>query len=136
MATKKATRKTKARRAITKTSATKARRTTTQTAARKAAPEQPNPGSTGPRQVRSDLVNSVLEEARGIIGKVIEQAKKGNYLPAKYLFEFAGIAEPLPESDVEPAAPHPSLAEILLATLHGDPVTRIEGPHTERPPVG
>ncbi len=63
------------------------------------------------------MVNSVLRAARDIIQNVIVQAKQGNYQPAKFLFEFAGIAEPLPDTDEAAAARQKSLAEILLQAV-------------------
>ncbi len=67
-----------------------------------------------PRKLRTSLVNSVLRGGKEIIAAVLDEAKKGHYLPAKYLFEFAGIAEPLPDIDAEATARVRSLAEILL----------------------
>ena len=93
-------------------------------------------GSTNPREVRRDMVNSVLEGAREIIDEVIAEAKKGNYLPAKFLFEFAGIAEPFPDADDEAAARRRSLAEVLLQAVQGNTLTKTAEGGTEQPSVG
>jgi hypothetical protein len=68
------------------------------------------------RAVRDRLVARILDNADEIVGGVTEAAKSGNYLPAKFLFEFAGIMEPAPKTDSEAEAQNRvrSLAEILL----------------------
>lgn len=73
--------------------------------------------------VRERLAGKVLKEADDIIDKVIEAAKTGNYLPTKFLFEFAGIMEPIPRPDAEAEAQNRarSLAELLLDALQNGP---------------
>jgi hypothetical protein len=80
-------------------------------AKKKSAGERKSPD---PRQVRQEMVDTALKSGKEVVVAVIEEAKKGNYLPFKALFEFANIWEPLPEADTEAAARARSLAEILL----------------------
>lgn len=70
------------------------------------------------RKVREELVNTVLKNGKPIMEAVVEEARKGNYLQAKYLFEFAQISEPLPEANSEAEAKARSLADILLRATH------------------
>jgi hypothetical protein len=72
-------------------------------------------------KVREQMEAAVLKNGKAVIEAVIKEAQKGGYLPAKYLFEFAGISEPLPETTA-PAAPQVgALMDILLgaATTQG-----------------
>jgi hypothetical protein len=57
-------------------------------------------------------VETVIQAAPAIARAVTEQAKQGNYLPAKFLFDFVGITG-------MPAAPSEdqSLATLLLSRL-------------------
>lgn len=66
--------------------------------------------------VRTRLTASVLNEADDILKQVIEAAKTGNYLSAKFLFEFAGIMEPLPcpNGEAETQTRLRSLVDLLL----------------------
>lgn len=78
--------------------------------------ETPVPELPDAHAVRARLIASVLNEADAILRQVIEAAKTGNYLPAKFLFEFAGIMEPLPARDgeAETQARLRSLVDLLL----------------------
>ncbi|MFB3815898.1 MAG: hypothetical protein ACE14L_17480 [Terriglobales bacterium] len=71
--------------------------------------------------LREEMVNLVLRNGKDIIRKVIDEAMKGNYLPAKYLFEFAGLAEPQPETNEAAMARVKSLTEILLDAVQKQP---------------
>ncbi len=68
-------------------------------------------------KLREELVHMILTSGKEIIKGVLGEAKKGNYLPAKYLFEFAGISEPLPELDADALARVKSLTEILFESV-------------------
>jgi hypothetical protein len=74
-------------------------------------------------EVRERLAGKVLAQAEDIIEKVIEAAKTGNYLPTKFLFEFAGIMEPITKQDSEAEAQNRarSLAEVLLEAAQNGP---------------
>ncbi len=65
-------------------------------------------------KLREELVAMILKSGKEIVKGVVGEAKKGNYLPAKYLLEFAGIAEPLAEMNADAMARVKSLAEILF----------------------
>jgi hypothetical protein len=74
-------------------------------------------GTVDARAIRERLIARILNNADDIVGGVTEAAKSGNYLPARFLFEFAGIMEPAPpktDSEVEAQNRVRSLAEILL----------------------
>lgn len=73
------------------------------------------------RKLRAQMEAAVLKKGKAVIAAVIRQAEQGGYLPAKFLFEFAGIAEPFPET-LAPlaAAPAETLMEILLGTGKGE----------------
>jgi len=53
----------------------------------------------------------ILDAAQPIVTAIIKGAKSGNYLQAKFLFDFAGLSGATAE------APPPSLAETLLGLL-------------------
>jgi hypothetical protein len=86
---------------------------------RRAAKKEPTaPVAMDAHAVRARLIEKVLNDADAILGQVIEAAKTGNYLPAKFLFEFAGILEPLQkpegEGEAETQARLRSLVDLLL----------------------
>jgi hypothetical protein len=68
------------------------------------------------RAVRERLVAKIFDKAEVIIDKVIESAEAGNYLPTKFLFEFACLADPAGDADAaaEALSRARSLAEILF----------------------
>ena len=59
----------------------------------------------------ADIRQQILDAAQPIVTAIIEGAMSGNYLQAKFLFDFAGLSGAAGE-----AAP-PSLAETLLGLL-------------------
>ena len=69
----------------------------------------------GPTLSREEAVrqalDTIIRETPDIATAVTGEAKKGNYLAARFLFDFAGI------SGAAPAAPPDSLAAVLLRQL-------------------
>jgi hypothetical protein len=88
-----------------------------------------------PRKVREALVNAVLKNSEKLMNALIQAAQAGNYLPIKYLFEFAGISEPIPDgdADAEAGAKARSPAEILLGAGQNRP-TKTENPARQETP--
>jgi hypothetical protein len=74
----------------------------------------PAPSSLSLAEITAHLHARILEAAPEIIRENIEQAKKGSYLHAKFLFELAGLQAGLPEDADEQEE---SLAQILLREL-------------------
>jgi|GEM_PF-3427925 len=73
------------------------------------------------QEAREQFQKLVSSSSGKIISAVIAEAKKGKYLPAKFLFEAIGMCEARPES-AEPAEKHDdSLAQILLEQWHLKP---------------
>ena len=66
---------------------------------------------------------SVIRAAPAIVRAVIEQAKQGSYLHAKFLFDFARI------SGATPAAGDDALAVTLLQRLDTPPGGEVAAPH-------
>lgn len=63
-----------------------------------------------------DARQKIVDASQEIISTIIDGAKSGNYLQAKFLFDFAGLSGVPGE-----AAPPPSLAETLLERLQAPP---------------
>lgn len=65
----------------------------------------------------------IVDATESIITAIIEGARSGNYLQAKFLFDFAGLSgaagDPLPP---------PSLAETLLRLLQAPPESAAKNP--------
>jgi hypothetical protein len=73
------------------------------------------------QEAREQFQKLVSSNSGKIINAVIDEAKKGKYLPAKFLFEAIGMCEARPES-TEPEEKHEdSLAQILLEQWHLKP---------------
>jgi len=80
------------------------------------------------QKLRAQMEAAVLEKSQTVINAVIRQAEQGGYLPAKYLFEFAGIAQPLPATQATPGATSAgTLMDILLGTAKGAEETAEQG---------
>jgi len=79
----------------------------------------PMPSTPNLSEVTSQLHEAILIAAPKIVETNIDQAKKGSYLHAKFLFEFAGLQAIPPEAaDAE----EESLAQMLLRELeNGEP---------------
>lgn len=58
---------------------------------------------------------AILQAVPEIVTALADGAKGGNHLQAKFLFEFAGLSA----AEGSDAAAGQSLAEVLLAALHG-----------------
>ena len=63
-------------------------------------------------------LEAIRQEKDAIVEALILQARKGSYLHAKFLFDFAGLSH---ASDEEQAAHQQSLAELLLEKLELEP---------------
>lgn len=78
------------------------------------------PKSTASIESSSDPVRDAAAEIRQnahvIVTPLIEKAKSGSYLHAKFLFEFAGLTAPPPADSVDG-----SLAALLLRALELEP---------------
>lgn len=61
------------------------------------------------------MSRSIRESAPEVVRKVIDKAKEGSYLHAKFLFDFAGLD--LKQGPAEDAGDHESLAAYLLREL-------------------
>jgi hypothetical protein len=105
---------------------TKSKTTAKKTAKRKSrAKAKPE---TNPAEVRKEVSKMVESEATEIAEAVIDEAKKGQLVPTKYLFEMAGIYPPT--QDGTQATPEEDcLAKILLDRLKAaaKPVEEGEG---------
>ena len=67
------------------------------------------------KELRQQMESAIVERSLDLMKAVIDQAEKqGGYLPAKYLFEFAGLAEPAADEPVEEGPKSGSLIDILL----------------------
>ena len=64
------------------------------------------------RDLGATLGQTIRGAAPDIVSALIEQAKAGNCTPAKFLFDFAGLASAAPEEAAEE-----SLAAMLLREL-------------------
>lgn len=67
------------------------------------------------RRGPTDGVKAILRARPGIIQAIIKQAREGSYQHAKFLFEYAGIANA--ETPAAEAEPQQSLAALLLEKL-------------------
>jgi hypothetical protein len=65
------------------------------------------------QEVRQQLGNMVAANAPAITEAVIEEALKGKYLPAKFLFDAVGLSVELPPGEEKPEE-EDSLAKILM----------------------
>jgi hypothetical protein len=74
----------------------------------------PVPSTLSVADITAMLHARIVEAAPEIVEKNIEQAEKGSYLHAKFLFELAGLQACLPEHTDEQEE---SLAQILLREL-------------------
>lgn len=74
---------------------------------RAAAAQKPLPAPA--RDLGATLGQTIRSAAPDIVNALIEQAKAGNCTPAKFLFDFAGLASA--------AAPDPQAEESLAARL-------------------
>jgi hypothetical protein len=66
------------------------------------------------RKLRAEMETAILKNSKNLMQAVIRQGERGNYLHVKYLLDFAGIQEPLPEPGTE--ATPAGLMDILLGT--------------------
>jgi len=71
---------------------------------------------TNPAEVRKEVSGLVEAEATEMARAVIDEAKKGQLAPMKYLFEMASIYPPPPEG-TQATSEEDSLAKILLDRL-------------------
>jgi hypothetical protein len=73
------------------------------------------------QEAKKQIQELVQSSSVDIAEAVIDEACKGKYLPAKFLFETAGLCEAKPDT-VEPVEKHEdSLAQILLEQWHLKP---------------
>jgi hypothetical protein len=73
------------------------------------------------QEAKEQIRELVQTSSVDIASAVIDEACKGKYLPAKFLFETAGLCEAKPDT-VEPVEKHEdSLAQILLEQWHLKP---------------
>ena len=87
-----------------------------------AAPEPVRPA----KDVSTDLGETIRKAAPDIVESLIDEAKKGNCTPAKFLFDFAGL-----HSAAAPAsAAEEGLAARLLKELARPPEEGAESPGT------
>jgi len=64
-----------------------------------------------------ELAESIRAAAPEVVRKVIDKAKEGSYLHAKFLFDFAGLDLKRGSQDEEDSAANESLAAYLLREL-------------------
>ena len=77
------------------------------------------------RELGATLGQTIRGAAPDIVNALIEQAKAGNCTPAKFLFDFAGLASAAPEEAAEE-----SLAAMLLRELERQSSPEAEAPGT------
>ena len=82
------------------------------------------------KEVRQECSKLVKEDAKEVTAAVIEEAKKGQLGPMKYLFEMANIF-PGAEDGSQTSAEEDSLAETLLHRL-GIPTTPVVADEYEK----
>ncbi len=93
---------------------------------------------TAPREF-PEAKTAILAAKNEIVAGLIAQAKRGSYLHAKFLFDFAGL-NPAAEAEADACAREASLARILLDQLASEgmvvPGYSYEGhvPATAQPP--
>ena len=76
--------------------------------------------SGGDISLEQELSRTIREAAPAVVRKVLEKAKEGSYLHAKFLFELAGVD--LKRADAgEESASEESLAAYLLKELRETP---------------
>jgi hypothetical protein len=95
-------------------SITRAKHTATRRPARVPAGGQPI--AEGPQPVFPDAREAILAARDEIVAGLIEKAKRGSYLHAKFLFDFAGL-NPAAEAEAAAYAREASLARLLLDHL-------------------
>lgn len=72
-------------------------------------------------EARQQFQKLVRDSSESIIKAVIDEAEKGKYLPAKFLFEAIGMCKATPDA-TPPAEKHEdSLAQMLLEQWHLKP---------------
>jgi len=76
---------------------------------------KPRP-ETNPVEVRKEVSKMVAAEAPGMAKAVIDEAKKGQLAPTKYLFEMASIYPPAPDGS-QATSEEDCLAKMLLDAL-------------------
>jgi hypothetical protein len=70
-------------------------------------------------ELEQELSRAIRESAAEVVRKVIDKAKEGSYLHAKFLFDFAGLD--LKRSAAEDEGDNESLASYLLRELREPP---------------
>lgn len=88
-------------------------------------------------KVRNDVANIVGSGAKKIAAAVVEEAKKGQLAPAKFLFEMAGVFPVPTESEPATGDDEESLAKVLMEKLKTaeDPKAADEEPDSAEEPV-
>jgi hypothetical protein len=83
-------------------------------------------------QLLERVTNTIEQAAPAIVEAVVSQARSGNYLPAKFLFDFAGF---VPTPTAPSATADQSLAALLLRSLgigvQDDDVQRADVQHQD-----
>lgn len=95
-------------------------------------------------EVRKDITNIVGSEARELAKAVVEEGRKGQLAPVKYLFEMAGLYPP--PGGVQEKPEEAALAKTLLdrlglshqpvTTQEDDPATKVAGKTRNGEPFG
>jgi hypothetical protein len=84
-----------------------------------------------PAKVREEIVGLVRSEARGITEAVVDEAKKGELAPARYLLEMAGVY-PAPTDGTHATPEEDCLAQTLLNRIV--PAVKTDEPAVEAKP--
>ncbi len=87
-----------------------------------------------PEATRIDIALMVQSSAREIAEAVIEEAKKGQLTPAKYLLEVGGVYPAAVDGSLSVSAREESLAETLLNRLN-IPTTPLKMEEDEEPVI-
>src|SRR5208337_2347460 len=90
-------------------------KTTAKKPAKRKRPAKPK-RETNPAEVRKEVSKMVEAEAAEMAQAVIDEAKKGQLAPTKYLFEMASIYPPAPDGS-QATTEEDCLAKILLDGL-------------------
>jgi hypothetical protein len=108
---------------------TKTKRKAHASVTRKAA--APKTAAPDVRRIREQAAIAVLRAVPEIIQGLIDKAAEGNHLPAKFIFDFAGLTDAPAAAEADAMAREVSLAELFLRKLQGSagaPPSPADGP--------
>jgi hypothetical protein len=93
----------------------KAKATVTRKPTRPAPPAPAGPPDL--HHIREQATIAVLQAVPGIIRGLIGKATEGNHLPAKFIFDFAGLTDTPAAAEADAIGREISLAELFLQKL-------------------